>query len=89
MQNIQDHFYVELELRGTDGALLSSNTYMLLIGDQEEASAKMKAMGEELRKLNDTYTYGNYYRFFPDMTREDDRDHQSQVDVPRAQRFEK
>ena len=84
---IATHFWVKLSLIDRQGNELSSNEYRLLIGDQEAARKKMHAMGKAQSEINDTYTYGNYYRFFPGMIKKNDHDWQSGVETPRAAPF--
>ncbi|MGY6649815.1 glycoside hydrolase family 2 protein [Wenyingzhuangia sp. IMCC45574] len=64
LRKVKKYFYVTLELKDKKGEVLSTNEYMLLIGDQKKAAAKFKKMGAEVRERNRKYTYGNYYRFF-------------------------
>lgn len=84
---VQGQFYVELSLSDKQGTELSANEYMLLIGDQEAASARMKEMGAEERKINGKYTYGNYYRFFPALNGEREINWESETEVPKAEGF--
>lgn len=64
---VDKHFEIHVSLRDRSGKELSANAYRLLIGDQETARKKMQAMGKELSNSTNNYTYGNYYRFFPEM----------------------
>lgn len=87
LKNVTQNFYIELALLDKNAKELSSNNYMFLIGDQATASKKFKEMGDAIRQRNGKYTYGNYYRFFPDMIRENGKDHQSDIQHPRAKGF--
>lgn len=69
---VKDRFTVQLTLLDRTEKVLSSNEYMLLIGDQEAARQKMQEMGRQMSTRSHEYTYGNYYRFFPQMIGEDD-----------------
>ena len=89
LQTVKHHFYIELSLHDQSGEVLSNNDYMLLIGDKDLAAIKFKAMGQEIRKHNSEYSYGNYYRFFPDLINEDGKSYQSKTQIPRARGFEK
>jgi len=60
----------------------------LLIDDQEEATERMPQMRQGQDKRTSAFTYANYYRFFPDMINQDDRDWQGQVQVPQAGGFD-
>jgi beta-mannosidase len=84
---VEKHFHVQLSLLDANGKDLSQNQYMLLIGDQADARKRMKAMGQEQAESNKAFTYGNYYRFFPDMIQQNDKDWQSQTQTPRANLF--
>ncbi|MEM6842712.1 MAG: sugar-binding domain-containing protein [Bacteroidota bacterium] len=83
---VTESFTVELELVDKKGEVLSSNEYLLLIGNQQQASAQFKEMGQEINQKIGKYTYGNYYRFFPELNGEQDWD--SETDIPRATGFE-
>ena len=84
---VEKQFHVSLSLMDSSGDELSNNQYLLLIGDQAAAREQMKAMGQAQAESNRTFTYGNYYRFFPEMTQQNDRDWQSQTQTPRAESF--
>ncbi|MGD1893524.1 MAG: glycoside hydrolase family 2 protein [Cyclobacteriaceae bacterium] len=86
LAKVDQSFRIELELVGEDGEQLSTNEYLLLIGDQEQASAQFKEMGREINQTIGKYTYGNYYRFFPELNGEQGWD--SETDTPRAKGFE-
>ncbi|WP_146528686.1 glycoside hydrolase family 2 protein [Novipirellula artificiosorum] len=81
---VETQFHIQLSLLDREGESLSQNQYMLLIGDQAEARNRMKAMGQEKSSSNNVFTYGNYYRYFPDMIQQNDNDWQSQTQMPRA-----
>ncbi|MGX5856537.1 glycoside hydrolase family 2 protein [Dyadobacter jiangsuensis] len=66
LQKAGKQFRVNLRLTDRGGKVLSTNSYLMLTGDQEVARARMKDMGKELRQMNHEYTYGNYYMFFPE-----------------------
>lgn len=65
ISKVRNSFDVRMKLTDGNGKMISENQYHFLIGDQEEASKKMKEMGNELRKKNNEYTYGNYFMFYP------------------------
>ena len=79
-----DRFFVHLSLLDGQGRELSANEYMLLIGDQEAARARMNSMGDDLSRNVRRYTGGNYYRYFPDIIRDENHDWESDVQIPRA-----
>jgi len=81
------HFTIFLSLTDAQGKEISSNEYMLLIGDQEAAREKMREFGAVLSKTSNEFTCGNYYRFFPDMIKQKDQDWQGQTQTPRAAGF--
>ena len=85
---VDNHFQVELSLVNGQGQEISCNQYLLLIGDQQEATKRMQQMQQDQQKKTTAFTYGNYYRFFPDMTNQGNRDWQGQMQVPRASGFE-
>ena len=87
LEHVKDNFKVQLSLIDTNGVELSSNKYMFLIGDQEAASMQFKEMGNTIRERNGEFTYGNYYRFFPMMTKENQSDWKSGTETPRAKGF--
>lgn len=84
---VEKNFFVTLSLKDRSGTELSSNEYMLLIGDQKAASEQFKVMGNEVRARIGDYTAANYYRYFPDMTREDGNDHHGDTNHPKASGF--
>ncbi len=81
---VGDHFTVSLSLVDSEDTEISANEYMLLIGDQETARARMQELGKVQTRSSDDFTYGNYYRFFPDMIKQDGRDWQGDSQIPRA-----
>ncbi len=83
----EEYFTVHLSLTDDQGTKVSANQYMLLIGDQETARQKMRELGSLLSESSNELTYGNYYRFFPDMIRQKDRDWQGETQIPRAAGF--
>jgi len=87
LSKVEQQFFVSLSLKDNEGVERSHNDYMLLIGDQDEASAKFKEMGRERGASQQRYGYPNYYRFFPSMIREDGEDYQSDQEIPRARGF--
>ncbi len=87
LKNVQKNFYVALELKDANGAVLSSNNYMFLIGDQKGDAAKFKKMGEEIRDRNSIYSYGNYYRFFEQYTGENKKELESKTDKIKTRGF--
>lgn len=89
LDQVEKYFYFDLRLKSKSGELLSSNNYMLLIGDQEAARTTFKEMSVKLHKYNQDFTYGNYYRFFPDVINEDGKSWSGDSEIPRARGFEK
>ena len=86
-KQVNQQFQVSLSLLDSGGKEISQNEYLLLIGDQAAARKQMKAMGQAQAESNKAFTYGNYYRFFPDMIQQKDRDWQGQTQTPRAESF--
>lgn len=87
LKNVTKNFYVKMELTAEDGTVLSSNDYMFLIGNQKEASAKFKVMGEKVRERNGIYSYGNYYKFFDILTGENGEEYKSKKDIIKPRGF--
>jgi len=84
---VNRHFNVILSLTNSAGQEVSNNEYMLLIGDQAVARRKMRDMGKVLSQSIQTYTSGNYYRFYPDMVEQGGGVWQGEGQVPRASGF--
>lgn len=84
LSKVEKQFTIELTLSDKNGKELSSNEYMLLIGDQAAATKEFKQMQKAMQKRNGKYGYGNYFRFYDDMTNENGKDHQSDVEQPKA-----
>lgn len=84
---VDKHFQVALSLVDGQGHEISSNQYLLLIGDQQEATERMQQMKQQQAESTSTFTYGNYYRFYPAMAGENDRDWQGHQQIPRARGF--
>ncbi|WP_298534374.1 glycoside hydrolase family 2 protein [uncultured Algibacter sp.] len=89
LSEVDKQIFVELELKDSKGNVLSSNDYFFLIGDQKEATQKFIQMRDARRVLETKYGYGNYYRFFNDVTGEEGQNYQSETETPRASGFEK
>ncbi|WP_066631467.1 glycoside hydrolase family 2 protein [Labilibacter marinus] len=89
LNKVDKQFTVHLNMRDSKGKSISANEYLFLIGDQKEASAQFKKMGEESRKRTGEFTYGNYFRFFENVVRENGKDYESDVEQPRATEYEK
>ncbi|MDO6801442.1 glycoside hydrolase family 2 TIM barrel-domain containing protein [Wenyingzhuangia sp. 1_MG-2023] len=87
LKTVKKFFYVTLELKDKKGDIVSANEYMFLIGDQKEASKKFKAMGLEIRKRNQTYTYGNYYKFFDKLSGENEQEYKTKLDTIKSRGF--
>lgn len=87
LSEVEKNFTVHLNLKDKNDDLLSANEYMFLIGDQKAASVEFKEMQKRLTKKNSNYTYGNYYRFFPEMIRIDGKDHESDTQYPKAKGY--
>ncbi len=71
----------------TFGDEISANQSMLLIGEQEASRKKMRELGAIRSESSNEFTYGNYYRFFPEMSKQKDQDWQSETRTPRAAGF--
>ncbi|MDW7692728.1 hypothetical protein R9C00_11660 [Flammeovirgaceae bacterium SG7u.111] len=87
--DVEKNFYISLSLKDKSGKEISSNEYMLLIGDQEEATKHFNEMRLEMHKKNSKHTYGNYYRFFPQIVDEDGDTWDSETEMPRATGYPK
>jgi beta-mannosidase len=70
LAQVNNSFDIKLELMDSNGNVISKNKYHFLIGDQAQASLKMKEMGKELQLKNQKYTYGNYFMFYPEYNGE-------------------
>ena len=66
-----DRFYIELTLADTNDDVLSTNEYLLLVGNQKKELAKIKAIGAEAMELKQKYGWANYYRYFKGLGGED------------------
>ena len=84
---VEKKFYVELSLKNHTGKKLSSNNYFFLIGDQKQATLQFKEMQKEMLRLNAKYTYGNYYRFYPEMINKAGVRYESDIQIPCAEGF--
>ncbi len=84
---VRKAFTVHLSLLDDEGKEISANEYMLLIGDQEAARKQMRELGSLLSETSQEFTYANYFRFFPEMLRQNDHDWQSETQIPRAAGF--
>lgn len=84
LSNVDKNFTIELTLTDKNDKVISSNHYMLLIGDQASATKEFKQMQNAMQKRNGKYGYGNYFRFYDDMTFENGKDHQSDTEQPKA-----
>lgn len=89
LSKVKTKVIVELELKDKTGKVISHNDYFFLIGDQAEAAKEFNKMGNDRRAIESKYGYGNYYRFFKALTREDGQDYDSEIEIPRARGFEK
>ena len=87
LSSVEKYFYVELTLSDREENILSSNEYMLLIGDHESASATMKEMGKDIRDADGQFQYGNYYMFYPALNGERDINWESETEVPTVKGF--
>lgn len=86
--HVKKQFNVTISLTDRNGRELSSNQYMLLIGDQEKARQMMKAMGKTRSETTNRFTYGNYYRFYPDMINKQGPVWDSEIQIPSASGFD-
>ena len=87
LKNVSDKFYLNLELKNRKREVISSNSYMFLIGDKEAAALKFQELGAEVKKRNSEYSYGNYFRFFDKLTRENNKEYDSKTDSIKARGF--
>lgn len=69
---VGEHFYLEVELKDNCQKVVSSNEYLLLIGDQEEELKRIREIGAEAMEIKQQYGWANYYRYFPGLGGEDD-----------------
>ncbi|WP_025761192.1 glycoside hydrolase family 2 protein [Dyadobacter tibetensis] len=88
LDKVNSEFYVTLKLIGDQGQELSTNDYLFLIGDQQEASRTFKEMGKTMKKHISKYGAGNYFEYFPDLMGEGEQKINSDLDIPRARGFE-
>ncbi|TXE07104.1 beta-galactosidase [Seonamhaeicola algicola] len=84
LNKVNKRFFVNLELKNTNGVVVSKNDYFFLIGNQKEATKKFNAWGKERQKLEAEYGYPNYYRFYDDHTNET---YQTKTQTPKARGF--
>ncbi|MRT92013.1 beta-galactosidase [Ancylomarina sp. 16SWW S1-10-2] len=84
LKSVDKKFFVKLQLLDKKGNEISANDYFFLIGDQAAATKQFNGMKDKMQKRNGKYTYGNYLRFFDDMTRENGKDYKSGIENPRA-----
>ncbi len=89
MKNVDKRVFVELQLIDAFGKTISSNDYFFLIGNQKEATKKFNQMRDKRRVLESEYGYGNYYRFYDDITGNQGKKHQSGTQIPRARDYGK
>lgn len=87
LSSVKENFYASLELKDSDGKVVSHNEYMLLIGDHEAASAKFKEMGREIADIQRKYSSGNYYRYFPAVVDDEATTWETKEQTPRARGF--
>ncbi|WP_221420375.1 hypothetical protein [Fulvivirga sp. M361] len=87
LKKVEKQFFVTLQLLDSKGQALSSNDYLFLIGDQEKATAQFNQMRDAMKKKNSKYTYGNYFRFYDKMARENGKDYESEVVHPKAEGY--
>ncbi len=84
LKDVKTKFYVTLELTDKSGKVISANDYFFLIGDQEAASAQFKEWMKKRAALESKYDYGNYFRFFDEITRQNGKNYESGIQIPRA-----
>ncbi len=88
---VEDHFFVDVVLKDSNGSVLSANNYRLLIGDQQKASKYMQEIGNREREIEAgggaTYGYENYYRFFPEMIQTEGKKWETGSVKPKATGF--
>ncbi len=87
LSSVEAKFTAHLSLKDKSGKTISSNEYLFLIGDQTKATEQFQAMRKILLEKNGKYSYGNYYRFFDEMTGENGKKYQSDTEHPRADGF--
>lgn len=59
-----ERFYVKLQLKDPNGAILSENDYFFLITDPEKDREKIREIGAEAMESKQKYGWANYYRYF-------------------------
>ena len=87
LSRVEEKFTIHLSLKDKSGKIISSNEYLFLIGDQAKATKQFNAMRQSMVEKNGKYSYGNYYRFFDEMTKENGQDYQSDTEHPKAKGF--
>mgnify|MGYP001791539532 FL=1 len=68
---IGDKFFAKLTLNNEHGQELSANEYTFLVADEPVDRAKLKALGEEARRIKDKFGWANYFRYFRGLSGED------------------
>ncbi|KAA3662224.1 MAG: beta-galactosidase [Calditrichaeota bacterium] len=59
-----ERFFATLSLVDAAVNELSTNEYMFLVADQENAAKELRAIGEEAFDIKQRYGWANYYRYF-------------------------
>ena len=91
LKKVEKKFFVELELLDKEGKQISHNDYFFLIGDQEADTERFRDWKQKrLEHENDNGHggYGTYYFYFDEMTRENGKNYDSGIQIPRAKGFE-
>lgn len=91
LKKVKKKFFVELELLDKEGKQISHNDYFFLIGDQEADTERFRDWKQKrLEHENDNGHggYGTYYFYFDEMTRENGKNYDSGIQIPRAKGFE-
>ena len=60
-------FCITAVLRDENGHTISTNEYVLLIGDQDEARKLCRERAKEFQAIKSKFHRADYYRFFPDF----------------------
>ena len=91
LKKVKKKFFVELELLDKEGKQISHNDYFFLIGDQEADTERFRDWKQKrLEHENDNGHggYGTYYFYFDEITRENGKNYDSGIQIPRAKGFE-
>ena len=89
LDNVEEKFFVKLELTDREGRVISANDYFFLIGDQQAATARFNEWKlERLEQENKHGSYGSYYHFFEEFTEQNGKKYETGTQTPRAIGYE-